>query len=164
MIGTPKRSAGAPTGVSAGVPIGVLARETGVKVPTIRFYEQIGLLTAPPRTAGNRRTYDGRDVQRLTFIRHARQLGFGIDDIRALLAMSETPHADCAAVDKIARQHLAAVEQRIAQLEALRRELVRMVEACGCGRVADCRVIESLANHELCAGEHDPEHTHPRLP
>ena len=139
------------------VPIGVLSRQTGVKVPTIRFYEQIGLLTAPPRTAGNRRTYDAHDAERLSFIRHARQLGFAIDDIRTLLAMTQTPQAECAEVDRIARRHLAAVEQRIAQLEALRAELSRMVAACGHGHVGDCRVIESLADHRLCAGEHAAE-------
>lgn len=162
MIGRPKsartRSTAADVspGASTVVPIGVLARQTGVKVPTIRFYEEIGLLPAPPRTAGNRRTYDAHDVQRLRFIRHARQLGFAVDDIRALLAMSALPDANCDEADRIARRHLAEVERRIAQLQALRGELVRMVEACGRGRVGDCRVIESLADHSHCAGEHEP--------
>lgn len=134
--------------------IGELARRTAVKVPTIRFYEQIGLLAAPPRTEGNQRRYGKAEVDRLNFIRHARELGFEIDDIRELLAMSSEPQASCHAVDSIARNHLAEVERRIASLEALRGELSRMIRECGHGRVCDCRIVEALADHGLCHTEH----------
>ena len=133
--------------------IGALSKETGVKVPTIRFYEEIGLLPAPPRTASNRRTYERRHVDRLRFIRHARDLGFEIDDIRALLAMTDEPQASCDAADSIARRHLGAIRRRIRQLAALEQELGRMIDECGHGRVCDCRVIEVLADHGQC--EHD---------
>ena len=73
------------------VPIGEAARRSGVKVPTIRYYEQIGLLPAPPRTEGNRRHYDAADLRRLAFIRHARELGFEIEAIRALLTLAGRP-------------------------------------------------------------------------
>ncbi|MGV6871537.1 MerR family transcriptional regulator [Pseudochelatococcus sp. B33] len=138
------------------IAIGELSRRTGVKVPTIRYYEEIGLLAAPPRSEGGQRRYDTAAVQRLNFIRHARELGFEIDDIRELVAMTQSPQASCHAADSIARKHLEDVERRIARLTALRGELTRMVEECGHGRVCDCRVIEVLANHALCAGEHRP--------
>jgi DNA-binding transcriptional MerR regulator len=136
------------------LPIGELARRTAVKVPTIRFYEQIGLLSAPPRTEGNQRRYGKAEVDRLNFIRHARELGFEVDDIRELLAMSAEPQASCHAADSIARNHLREIERRIASLEALKGELSRMIEECGHGRICDCRIIEALADHSLCATEH----------
>lgn len=137
--------------------IGELSRRTGVKVPTIRFYEQIGLISAPPRTEGNQRRYGRMEVDRLNFIRHGRELGFEVDDIRDLLAMTEEPQASCHEADSIARNHLRKVERRIASLEALRGELARMVRECGHGRVCDCKIIEAVADHALCAGEHVPE-------
>lgn len=136
------------------IAIGELSRRTGIKVPTIRYYEDIGLVAAPPRSEGGQRRYDGIAVRQLNFIRHARELGFEIDDIRELLAMTASPQASCHAADSIARKHLEDVERRIAQLSALRGELRRMVDECGHGHVCDCRVIEVLANHDLCAGEH----------
>jgi DNA-binding transcriptional MerR regulator len=81
--------------------IGELAKEAGVKVPTIRYYEQIGLLAAPPRTDGQQRRYDDHAASRLHFIRHARHLGFEIDDIRELLALSAQPGKPCDNADKI---------------------------------------------------------------
>jgi DNA-binding transcriptional MerR regulator len=134
--------------------IGALSRESGVKVPTIRYYEQVGLLPPPPRTASQRRVYDDGAVRRVRFIRHARELGFEIEDIRTLLAMSAKPQASCDQADSIARRHLGQVERRIAQLGALREELQRMIAECDRGRVSDCRVIEVLADHGLCQHEH----------
>ena len=131
------------------VSIGELSRRTGVKVPTIRYYEQVGLMLAPPRTEGKQRRYGPAEVDRLNFIRHARELGFEVDAIRELLAMSAQPDRSCAEVDQITRRHLSEVDRRIAHLTALRAELQRMVDACGHGRVCECRVIETLANHGL---------------
>ena len=133
--------------------IGELSRRTGVKVPTIRYYEQIGLMRDTPRTASNRRLYDGDATKRLAFIRHARQLGFDIEAIRELLALSAEPQASCHAADSIALRHLAEIERRLSQLAALRDELRRMIEECGHGRVCNCRVIETLADHGLCLCE-----------
>lgn len=137
------------------ITIGELSRQTGVKVPTIRYYEEIGLVETPPRSPGGQRRYDAQAVRQLDFIRHARELGFGVDDIRELVAMTQSPQASCHTADSIARKHLEDVERRIARLSTLRAELARMVEECGHGRVCDCRVIEVLANHTLCTGEHD---------
>lgn len=124
--------------------IGHLSTQSGVKVPTIRFYEQIGLLPEPARTSSNRRVYGDAAVRRLRFIRHARQLGFEIEDIRALLDLTDDPASPCAQANQIAERQLAAVESKIASLEALRTELLRMQAACIGGRVADCQVIEAL--------------------
>jgi DNA-binding transcriptional MerR regulator len=130
--------------------IGRLAQATNVKVPTIRFYEQIGLMPQPDRTESDRRTYGDDAVRRLRFIRHSRQLGFDIKDIEALLGLADRPDVPCDDADQIARTHLATVEGKIAQLLRLRDELTRLVGCCGAGKVLDCRVIEGLNNHALC--------------
>lgn len=134
--------------------IGEAARVSGVKVPTIRYYESIGLLPSPPRTEGGRRAYGDADLNRLAFIRHARELGFEIEAIRALLQLQDEPAQSCAAADAIARHRLEEVERRIASLTALKAELERMVEGCSHGRVDRCRVIETLADHSRCGHDH----------
>ena len=134
--------------------IGELARRTAVKVPTIRFYEQIGLLPEPKRTDKGQRRYGAAEVDRLNFIRHARELGFEVNDIRELLAMTAAPQESCHKADSIARNHLTEVDRRIASLQSLKAELTRMVDECGHGRVCDCRIIEALADHSLCKSEH----------
>jgi len=136
------------------ISIGELSRRTGVKAPTIRYYEAVALMTAPRRSDGKQRRYGEAEVSRLTFIRHARELGFEIDAIRELLAMSAQPDQSCAEADRIARRHMSEVDRRIRQLVALRAELQRMVDVCGHGRVGDCRVIETLANHDQCKHAH----------
>ncbi|NDW07849.1 MerR family transcriptional regulator [Jiella pacifica] len=133
-----------------GFSIGEASERSGVKVTTIRFYENIGLISPPVRTSGNRRQYGEEEVDRLTFIRHARELGFEIDDIRGLLAMTERPNASCQEADRIARHHLKGVNHRISQLTLLGKELQRMIDECGHGRVCDCRVIQTLADHSHC--------------
>ncbi len=134
--------------------IGELSRRAKVKVPTIRYYEQIGLLPEPPRSRGQQRRYEQEHAARLNFIRHARELGFDIEAIRELLAMSLQPNRSCAEVDAIARRHLLEIDRRIAHLSTLRAELQRTVDECGNGRVCECRVIETLA---------DESHHHGRL-
>jgi DNA-binding transcriptional MerR regulator len=125
--------------------IGHLARETGTKVETIRFYEKTGLLPAPGRTVGNYRSYDPDHLYRLSFIRRARDLGFSIEQIRALLGLADDKDQPCEAIDAIARAHLKAVNRKIRDLQALRRELTRMVGQCRHGTVAECRIIETLS-------------------
>lgn len=125
--------------------IGQLAKASDVKVPTIRFYEEIGLLPEPRRAANDRRVYDADAVRRLAFIRHARQLGFSVEAIRNLLDLSDNPERPCGEANALASRQLHDVETKIAQLETLRSELRRMVTATCDGRAADCRVIEALA-------------------
>ena len=128
-----------------GVSIGVASIRSGVKVPTIRYYEDIGLLPAPRRTKSNRRHYEAADLRRLVFIRHSRELGFDIGAIRALLNIQDNPDQSCEAVDTIARARLREVERRIESLLKLKAELKRMIAGCSRGRVAQCRIIEALA-------------------
>lgn len=125
--------------------IGLLAERTGTKVETIRFYEKCGLLPKPSRTAGNYRAYAPEHLNRLSFIRRARDLGFSLDQIRALLDLSDDRDRPCEAVDAIAKEHLAEVDRKIADLHALRRELDSIVSQCHCGTVAECRIIEALS-------------------
>lgn len=125
--------------------IGELGRKTGTKVETIRYYERIGLLSAPARTAGNYRAYGPEHLNRLSFVRRSRDLGFSLDQIWALLALADDRARSCEAVDAIAEEHLAEIDRKLADLNALRNELDRMLKQCGCGTVAECRIIEALS-------------------
>ena len=125
--------------------IGDLARATNTKVVTIRYYEQIGLLPPAERTSSNYRSYSSAHVGRLSFIRRARDIGFSIEQIRELLGLSDQPERPCEAVDAIARQHLTEVERKIRDLQALQRELDNIISQCGCGTIAECRIIEALS-------------------
>ncbi len=133
-----------------GFTIGRLAAETGCKVQTIRYYEAIGLMPEPARSPGNQRRYGSNDIDRLAFIRHSRALGFSLDAIRAFLSLVDDPERSCEAADRIARAQLAAVESRIARLEALKAELERMISECRGGRVSECRILNVLADHAQC--------------
>lgn len=137
----------ATSSASPPMPIGKLSSATGVKVPTIRFYEQIGLLPEAPRTASDRRVYDDAAVRRLAFIRHARQLGFDLDAVRSLLDLSDHPDRPCGEASAIAERHLSDVGLKIRQLRAMQAELTRMTAECAGGRVSACKVIEVLHEH-----------------
>ena len=128
-----------------GAPIGKASARTGVKVPTIRYYEKIGLLQAPDRSNSNRRLYSEDEIRRLGFIRHARELGFEIVAIRQLLDLHDRPDQSCASVDAIAVDRLVEVRKRIAALRSLEAELERMLTSCSHGVVGECRVIEALS-------------------
>jgi DNA-binding transcriptional MerR regulator len=130
--------------------IGALSEATGVKVPTIRYYESVGLMPAAPRSEGNRRSYGDDAVRRLRFIRHARELGFEVADIRQLLDLSDQPDRPCEDVDAIAQRHLVEINSRIKRLKALKVEVTRMIGECSKGRVAECRIINALDHHEHC--------------
>ena len=125
--------------------IGALGRLTGVNIETIRYYERIGLLPRPARTTGNRRMYGGADVRRLTFVRKARDLGFPIETVRALLDLADQPERPCDEVDALVVRQLGEVERKIADLERLREELDRLAHQCQGGRVSECRIIEALS-------------------
>ena len=105
------------------------------------------------RTAGNQRRYGPGHVARLAFIRHGREIGFSLDAIRQFLSLADDPDRPCEAADRIARAQLQAVESRIARLQTLKLELERMIEQCKGGRIAECRVIEVLADHAECLHE-----------
>ena len=135
--------------------IGRLSKAAGVKVTTIRYYESINLMGVPDRSTSGQRLYDDEAVQRLAFIRHARDLGFPIDSFRDLIDLQHQPGKDCAHVDAIARRQLANVRLKLSQLEALEGELKRMISACEGGTIASCKVLESLSDHGLCLDRHD---------
>lgn len=135
--------------------IGDLSKRTGVKVPTIRYYEKEGLIAEPLRTEGNQRRYGPSDLDRLGFIKHARDLGLGMAAIRDLIELSGHPDAPCEEANRIAADQLTAVRRRIVQLQRLESELERIAASCdGSHLVADCNVLKAFGDHRLCDGEH----------
>jgi len=134
--------------------IGELSRKTGVKITTIRYYEQMGLIAKPDRSNGNQRRYEWADLERLSFIKHGRDLGLPIDDIRELVELSLRPEQSCKEAHEIAGRHLLFVKKRVAKLKRLEKELKRIVAMSDDGCVGECKIIHSLADHSLCSGEH----------
>ena len=135
--------------------IGELSKRTKVKIPTIRYYEEMGLLEEAERTSGNQRRYDKAGLERLSFIRHARDLGFSIEAISSLIELQEHPDRSCAAATDIAVSQLADVRAKIKRLRLLEKELTRISKGCdGNGVSEDCYVLAALADHELCSREH----------
>lgn len=110
--------------------ISVLAARTGTTTPTIRFYEEIGLLPAADRQEGGQRRYGEEDVRRLTFIRRCREFGFSVEQVRELVALIEDPARSCTDAREIAQGHLGAIRAKLAELKALERDMVRFVERC----------------------------------
>jgi Cu(I)-responsive transcriptional regulator len=135
-----------------GISIGELARATGTKAETIRYYERIGLLPKPSRTAANYRSYGSAELARLSFIRRARALGFTIEQVGALLDLADNRARSCEAVDALAKEHLTAIEAKISDLSALRRELADLIGQCSRGTIADCRIIDALAPSSAGSG------------
>ena len=138
--------------------IGRLSKEAGVKVTTIRYYESVGLMGEPDRSESGQRQYGNEAVQRLSFIRHARDLGFPMDSVRTLIELQTQPDQDCVAVDVIARDQLADVRKRFNQLKALEAELKRMITSCEGGKVRGCQIMNALNDHDQCLSN-----THERM-
>ena len=134
--------------------IGQLAKTAHTNVQTIRFYEQKGLLDEPVRTEGGQRRYKNHAVDKLKFIRHGREMGFSLDDIKELILLSEARGQDCQQIDAIATAHLERVNSRLKRLQSLKTELTRMIESTQHGEAAQCRVIEVLQNHTHCGADH----------
>lgn len=138
---------------SGSLSIGKLAAATGTKVETIRYYESAGLLAVPDRTKNNYRAYSPQHLARLSFIRRARALGFSLDQVQALLGLADQKGISCAAVDLIAREHLAEIDRKLKDLATLRSELSSLIVQCGHGTISECRIIETLAPEADRAGE-----------
>ncbi|SMX45576.1 MerR family transcriptional regulator [Octadecabacter ascidiaceicola] len=131
--------------------IGGLSKKTKVKIPTIRYYEEAGLLAAPERTNGNQRRYDQAGLERLSFIKHARELGFSIEAILSLIELQEHPDRSCDEATAIATAQLSDVRAKIKKLRSLEKELKRISDCCdGSGLSEDCNVLTALADHTLC--------------
>ncbi len=126
------------------ISIGVVARATGAKAQTIRYYEEIGLMPAVRRTPGGHRLYGQNDVQRVNFIRRTRELGFAINDVRELLALIDGETYTCEEVKALTLAHAKSVRARIEALARLERVLQEMTAQCGGGKVPTCPIIESL--------------------
>jgi DNA-binding transcriptional MerR regulator len=130
--------------------IGEFADLTGTSVPTIRYYEQIGLLRRAPRQPGGQRVYTRDDVGRLTFIRRCREFDFSIDEVRALVSLMQDPNSSCMTARDMAAEHLAAVRDKMRELRALERSLIAFVKSCdtSCpgGAGPDCVILDELAN------------------
>jgi MerR family mercuric resistance operon transcriptional regulator len=127
------------------VTIGVLSRRTGVNIETIRYYERIGLLPAPLRSEGRHRLYDRDRWQQLSFVRRSRELGFSIEEIRALLGLAEQGDRSCGEVRAITEGHLADIRGKIADLQKLERVLSKLARACKANRMTACPVLEALS-------------------
>lgn len=129
--------------------IGAASKQTGCSVPTIRYYEEVGLLPAAPRTEGNQRHYDDSAIRRLTFIRRCRDFGFTIEQVRDLVSLVDQPERDCVEVRDIAQVHLEEVQTKLAELQALEASLSAFVRscnsACAGGPTVDCTILEDLA-------------------
>lgn len=126
-------------------PIGQLSRLTGVNIETIRYYEKIKMLPCPPRTEGGHRLYGRLHLQTLTFIRRGRELGFTLDEIRALLDLGGPAKACCGGVREIAAKHLDDIRAKIADLKKLERLLANTIKLCQGGTAPECPVLEILA-------------------
>ena len=129
--------------------IGALAKRTGTNAPTIRYYEEIGLLRSAGRQAGNQRVYSDADVKSLTFIRRCREFGFSIDQVRSLVALVQDPASSCVHARDLAQEHLVAVRAKLVELKALERGIAAFVTSCdpSCagGAGADCVILDDLS-------------------
>ncbi len=123
--------------------VGPLSAQTGVNIETIRYYERIGLLPAPPRSAGGRRLYAPVHGRRLIFIRRMRELGFRLDDVRALLGMVDGGYT-CADVHALTVRHLGEVRRRIDDLSRIAGILEDMADRCEAGETPQCPIVDAL--------------------
>jgi MerR family mercuric resistance operon transcriptional regulator len=130
----------------ASLSIGELSRRSGVHIETIRYYERIRMLPAPPRTASGRRVYGPAETRSLAFIRRSRELGFALEEIRALLVLSADDGKNtCAEVRQLAASHLADVRAKIADLRAMASVLSDAVRRCDAGELPGCPLIDALS-------------------
>jgi len=129
--------------------IGALAELVGTNTPTIRYYEEIGLLRPADREAGGQRAYGDEDVKRLTFIRRCRDFGFSIEQVRSLVALVQDRERSCMEARDLAQEHLAAMRAKLRELKALERNIVDFVATCDAscagGPGPECAILEDLA-------------------
>ena len=129
--------------------IGVLARDSGVNLETIRFYERSDLLPTPQRSAAGYRHYQTADLRRLRFIRRGRELGFSLDEIRSLLSLAEQPQSPCGSADQLVQEHLISIAARIHDLQNMHTELQK-IAGCQSGYAEHCRLLEALDSRDCC--------------
>jgi Cu(I)-responsive transcriptional regulator len=132
--------------------IGDIAKRTGLKIETVRFYESEGLIEPPLRSGGNYRLYDQSHLNRLSFVKRSRDLGFTLDQVRDLLRLADDPRGSCAEVDAMAVQQIAEIDRKLADLQTLREEVARWGH-CDATTIADCRLIDALSSGSLAPDE-----------
>jgi len=125
--------------------IGRVAERSGVPAKTIRYYEEIGLIAKPDRTAGGYRAYDRQDIDILRFVNRARSLGFSIKDVRNLLALYQDRARASADVKSIALEHVEEIERKMAELDSMRRTLLHLAEKCHGDERPECPILDELA-------------------
>ncbi len=125
-------------------PIGALASESGVHIETIRYYEKIGVMPKPARSAGGYRLYTGEHLKRLTFIRRGRELGFTLDELRGLLRLVDGHAYTCAEVRALTLDHVADIRRKIVDLRRLERVMTDISSRCSGKRVPDCPIVDAL--------------------
>lgn len=130
---------------SSRLTIGQLSSATGVNIETIRYYERIGLMPAPPRSRGRQRQYDAIHRQRLTFIRRARMLGFSLSDIRELLGLARGHALSCSEVKTLTQQHISEIRRKMHDLRRLDKILGELSDRCRGASIPDCPIIEALS-------------------
>lgn len=128
-------------------PIGTLSQLSGVNIETIRYYEKVGLLPAASRAENGYRQYDNASIERLTFVRRGRELGFKIDEIRELLALAHHPDQPCSNADRMTRSHLETIEGKIRDLQRMRRALRQVVDCHG-QTAENCQLLRILGASE----------------
>jgi len=126
--------------------IGELAAATGCHFETIRYYEKVGLLPKPLRTASGYRAYRPEDVARVRFVTRGRELGFSLEEVRSLIRLSESPDLTCEEVDALARHHLEEVQEKLRQLQRMEAELLATIDRCHADRRADCAILQALGD------------------
>jgi len=133
--------------------IGGLAKRTGTNAPTIRYYEEIGLLRSAHRQAGGQRVYSDTDVKQLTFIRRCREFGFSIDQVRSLVALVQDPASSCVHARDLAQEHLVALRSKLIELKALERSIAAFVASCDAscagGPGPDCVILDDLSKGRM---------------
>ena len=132
--------------------IGAAAAASGCHIETIRYYERVGLLPHPSRSASGYRTYRPQEVDRLRFIARGRELGFSLEEIRSLLTLADDPALSCRDVDQLARHHLADVQQRVRELRRIARELERTITGCAGGKRGQCTILAALRRRPTVSG------------
>ncbi len=125
--------------------IGDIAKRTGLKIETVRFYEAEGMIDPPRRSGGNYRLYDQSHLNRLSFVKRSRDLGFTLDQVRDLLRLADDPRGSCDAVDAMAFLHIEEIDRKLADLHALRDEIARW-SRCDATTIAECRLIDTLSS------------------
>jgi MerR family mercuric resistance operon transcriptional regulator len=126
------------------ITIGEMSRRTGVNIETVRYYERVGVMPKPRRTEGGHRAYDGDQLKRLHFVRRSRELGFSLDEVRAMLRLVDDGALTCGEIHAMTVDHLADIKRKIADLRRLEKALASMAAECSRGDIPDCPIIETL--------------------